>query len=262
MTDLADRRLDGRVAIVTGGARGIGEATARLFAEHGASIAILDHDARAGERVAAELAKVAPCAFFGVDVALDPDVATGIHSVVDEFGGVDVLINNAAITLPKGFETTTPDEWDRVLNVNLKSVYLLMREAMPFLKKSQHGSVVNVSSFHASATHEDFSAYAASKAGVVGLTRSAALDAAPAGVRINALCPGIIATRMWEEWLAEVEDINDVRKQVLALQPLGRIGSPIDVAYAALFLASDESAYITGTTLFVDGGVSARLSHV
>ena len=137
-----------------------------------------------------------------------------------------------------------------------------MRAATQQQRASGSGSVINVSSFHAKATIENFGAYAAAKTGVVGITRSVALELAPEGVRVNAVCPGIIETAMWQAWLDEVEDPEATTAEVLKFEPLGRIGVPRDVANAILFLASDEASYITGTTLFVDGGVSARLWHV
>jgi meso-butanediol dehydrogenase/(S,S)-butanediol dehydrogenase/diacetyl reductase len=136
-----------------------------------------------------------------------------------------------------------------------------MRAAAPYLRMVG-GNVVNVASFHTQATIERFAAYAASKSGVIGLTRSAALDLGPDGVRVNAVCPGIVETEMWRAWLSTMPDPSTALREVLALQPLGRIGVPRDVANAIVFLASDEAAYITGTAVYVDGGVTARLSHV
>jgi NAD(P)-dependent dehydrogenase (short-subunit alcohol dehydrogenase family) len=255
-------RLQGRVAIVTGSANGIGEATARTLANEGAAVLLVDINERGAEVAAKIEADGGRAAFLRCDVSSEADVQDAVAAAVKRFGALDVLVNNAAVTLPKGFESTTPDEWDRVQGVNLRSVYLFLRAAAPHLRASTTGSVVNVASFHAGATIENFSAYAAAKSGVIGITRSAALDLAPAGVRVNAVCPGIVETSMWQAWLDEVENRDQTVAEVLALQPLGRIGAPNDIANAILFLASDEAAYITATTLFVDGGVTARLSHV
>ena len=255
-------RLQDRVAIVTGAARGIGEATARKFAVEGAAVLVVDTN-ESGARVAAEIeSEGGRAAFLRCDVSSETEVQHAVATTVELFGALDILVNNAAITLPKGFESTTTEEWDRVQGVNLRSVFLFLRAAAPHLRESGHGSVVNVASFHAGATIENFSAYAAAKSGVVGITRSAALDLAPAGVRVNAVCPGIVETTMWKAWLDEVEDREQTISKVLALQPMGRIGTPEEIAKAILFLASDEASYITATTLFVDGGVTARLSHV
>jgi NAD(P)-dependent dehydrogenase (short-subunit alcohol dehydrogenase family) len=249
-------RFEGKTAIVTGAAHGIGEATARLFARNGANVVLVDLHDRA-EQVASELPSAV---FVEADVSAEGDVQSVIDTAVERFGQVDAVVNNAAITLPKGYLETTPEEWDRVQAVNLRSVYLFLRAATPHLKASR-GSVVNVASFHAGATIENFSAYAAAKSGVIGITRSAALDLAPSGVRVNAVCPGIVETAMWQAWLDELDDVDTALAGVLKLQPLGRIGQPDEIAKAILFLASDDASYITGTALFADGGVTARLSH-
>jgi NAD(P)-dependent dehydrogenase (short-subunit alcohol dehydrogenase family) len=254
-------QLEGRVAIVTGAANGIGEATAHRLAEEGAAVLVVDLDERGADVAAAIAAGGARAAFVRCDVGAEADVRAAVAAAIEKFGRLDVVVNNAAITLPKGFEETTLEEWGRVQDVNLGSVFLFLRESAPHLRANGGGSVVNVASFHAGATIENFSAYAAAKSGVVGITRSAALDLAPAGVRVNAVCPGIVETQMWQAWLDEVDDVDETVADVLKLQPLGRIGRPRDVANAILFLASDQADYITGTTLFVDGGVTARLSH-
>jgi NAD(P)-dependent dehydrogenase (short-subunit alcohol dehydrogenase family) len=255
-------RLEKRTAIVTGGAQGIGAATARRLAHEGANVVIVDVDER-GEGVAHALdAGGQPARFVHCDLADADAVAAAMQTASGAFGGVDVLVNNAAITLPKGFAETTPAEWDAVQAVNLRSAYLTMRALAPQLKAAGSGSVVNVASFHAAATIEGFSAYAAAKTGLIGLTRSAALDLAGDGVRVNAVCPGIIDTRMWQAWLDEAADREALTTDVLRFQPLGRIGTPEDVANVIVFLASDEAAYVTGTSLYVDGGVTARLLHV
>ena len=254
-------RFDGKTAIVTGAANGIGEATAKRLAEGGARVLLLDLAER-GEAVAAEIRQLGGEAVFRRgDVANETDAQACVAAALEDFGGLDIVVNNAAITLPKGYLETTPEEWDRVLAVNLRSAYLFLRAATPPLAEAR-GSVVNVASFHARATIENFAAYAAAKTGLLGLTRSAALDLGGRGVRVNAVCPGIIETAMWRTWLEQVADVDQTIAEVTALQPLGRIGRPEEVAAAIAFLASDESSYITGTALLVDGGVTARLSHV
>jgi NAD(P)-dependent dehydrogenase (short-subunit alcohol dehydrogenase family) len=253
--------FSGRVAIVTGGASGIGEATAQRLAACGAHTAVVDVSPR-GQEIAERIAGTgANASFYHCDVADADAVNAMIAAVISAWGRLDIVVNNAAITLPKGFEATTPEEWDRVQAVNLRGLFLTLRAAAAELRR-RHGSVVNVASFHASATIENFAAYAAAKSGVLGLTRSAALDLAPSDVRVNAVCPGIIETSMWRAWLDSVDDPARVSGEVRTLQPLGRIGQPAEVAAAIAFLASDEASYITGATLYVDGGVTARLSHV
>lgn len=255
-------RFKGRTAVVTGAAHGIGEATARRLAGEGANVLCVDLDER-GVGVAEEIASSGGAAsFVRADVGVSADVDAVVSTALSSYGGLGILINNAAMTLPKGFEQTTEKEWERVQRVNLSSVYLFLRAAAAALRQSGHGAVVNVASFHAHATIERFGAYAASKAAVLGLTRSAALDLAGDGVRINAVCPGIIQTAMWEAWLREVDDREATVQAVRRYQPMNRIGLPEEVAAAIAFLASDEASYITGAELFVDGGVTARLSHV
>jgi NAD(P)-dependent dehydrogenase (short-subunit alcohol dehydrogenase family) len=256
-------RFEGKAAIVTGAANGIGEATAHKLAAEGARVTAVDIAARGQEVVEAIRSAGGEADFVQADLAEEAAAADTVDAAVGRWGRLDVLVNDAAVTLPKGFEATTTADWDRVQAVNLRAPYLLMRHAAPLLRKAGQGaSVVNVASFHAAATIENFAAYAAAKNGLVGLTRSAALDLGPAGVRVNAVCPGIIETEMWRTWLDEVEDREETIRQVEALQPLGRVGLPEDVANAICFLASPEASYVTGTTLFVDGGVTARLSHV
>lgn len=255
-------RLEGSTAIVTGAAHGIGEATAHRLADEGAAVLAVDVHERGEEVVEAIQAAGDSAKFVRCDVSVEDEVESAVQAALDAFGGLNVVVNNAAITLPKSIESTTTEEWDRVQAINLRSVFLFSRATVPHLRASGSGSIVNVSSFHFAATIENFSAYAAAKSGVVGMTRSSALELAPEGVRVNAVCPGIIETAMWQAWLDEVEDSESTTAEVNNLQPMGRIGVPRDIANAILFLASDEADYITGTTLFVDGGVSARLSHV
>jgi NAD(P)-dependent dehydrogenase (short-subunit alcohol dehydrogenase family) len=255
-------RFEGRTALVTGAAHGIGEATAHRLADEGAGVVCVDVHERGLEVAEAIVAEGGSAAFRRGDVGVAEDIKDVIGFAVAQHGGIDVLVNNAAITLPKGFEQTAEDEWERVQRVNLSSVYLFLRGAANALRMSRNGAVVNVASFHAHATIQHFGAYAAAKSGVLGLTRSAALDLASAGVRVNAVCPGIIKTAMWDAWLAEVEDPEATAREVTRHQPMGRVGRPGEVAAAIAFLASNEASYITGTTLYVDGGVTARLHHV
>lgn len=254
-------RFEGRRAIVTGAAHGIGAATAHRLALEGAHVVCVDvHDR--GEEVAAAIRSGSGSAsFLRCDVGVVDEVDAAVREATRD-GDVGVLVNNAAMTLPKSFEATSPEEWERVQRVNLGSVYGFCRAAAAGLRASGHGAVVNVSSFHAHATIESFGAYAASKAGVAGLTRSIALDLAPQGVRVNAICPGIVSTAMWEAWIASADDPAQVVRDVTGYQPLGRIGEPDEIAAAIVFLASDEASFITGTTLYVDGGVTARLHHI
>ena len=219
-------RFEGKTALVTGAAHGIGEATAHRLAAEGANVVCIDVHERGLEVVEAIVSRGGSAVFKRADVSVGADVEVVVEFAAERYGSIDVLVNNAGITLPKGFEQTAEEEWDRVQRVNLGSVYLFLRAAANALRESGHGAVVNVASFHAHATIEHFGAYAASKAGVVGLTRSAALDLAPDHVRVNAVCPGIVKTAMWEAWLAEVDDPESTSAEVARYQPIGRIGKP------------------------------------
>jgi len=253
--------FEGRVALVTGAASGIGEATARRFAEERAAVLLVDIEEH-GAEIAEDITNAGgTAAFFQADVADSEQVAACVASAIDHFGKLTTLVNNAGIILSKGFSDTRVEDWDRVQAVNLRAPFLGLRAAAPYLRSSSNGSVVNVASIHSHATIEGLSAYAASKSGILGLTRSAALDLAPFGVRVNAVCPGTIHTGMTDAWLGSVADPDAAMKRIVDKQPLGRIGTPNEVASAIVFLASPEASFITGAALFVDGGVTARLWH-
>lgn len=216
-----------------------------------------------GENAAADIAKAGGVAsFHKCDVSDEAQVEKTVAEVVAQHSQVDVLVNCAGITFDGTVESTTADDWDRVQGVNLRGTFLFMRHAMPFLRARPQASVVNISSFHAGTTEQANSAYAASKAGVVSLTKSAALDLAPEGVRVNVVCPGVIDTAQFRGWLVTNEDQDQAMTAVNALQPLGRIGRPEEVAAVVSFLASDDASYVTGTSFYVDGGVSARIALV
>lgn len=216
-----------------------------------------------GENAAAGIANVGGSAtFHKCDVSDETQVEKTVAEVVAQHSRIDVLVNCAGITFDGTVESTTAEDWDRVQGINLKGTFLFMRHAMPFLRARPGSSVVNISSFHAGTTERANSAYAASKAGVVSLTKSTALDLAPDGVRVNVVCPGVIDTAQFRGWLVTNEDQDQAMTAVNALQPLGRIGRPEEVAAMVTFLASDDASYITGASFYVDGGVSARIALV
>jgi NAD(P)-dependent dehydrogenase (short-subunit alcohol dehydrogenase family) len=247
-------RLDGKVAVITGAAGGIGREAAILFSAEGASVCVADVDPEKGEATAAECRE----AFFQqVDVADSDSVAAMYAATAERYGGVDVLYNNAGIMPADDASVleTEPDAWERVLGVNAKGVYLCCRHGIPRLLERGGGSVINVASFVAlvgAATSQI--AYTASKGAVLSLTRELAVEFARRGVRVNALCPGPVETplllRLFEEDPAAFE-----RRRVHL--PMGRLAKPREIALGALFLASDESAYVTGATFLVDGGLTA-----
>lgn len=257
--------LDGRTAIVTGAGRGIGQTIARVLAEAGASVAVAEVNAAWGAATAEALRAVGHRAeFVPTDVADDAGARACVARTVEAFGGLHLLVNNAGLTLPKGVEETEPDEWDRLLATNLKSCYLMSRHAMPALRAAGGGSIVHLASWHARSTIPRFAAYAASKGGIVSLTRQMALDCGKDQIRVNAVAPGIIDTPMWHAYLDSLTPAarESAVRETLALQPLGRIGTAKEVAHAVLFLASDLASYISGTTLYVDGAMGVRLAHV
>jgi NAD(P)-dependent dehydrogenase (short-subunit alcohol dehydrogenase family) len=247
-------RLDGKVAVITGAAGGIGREAAVLFSEEGASVCVADVSAKAGEEAAAACRD----AFFQqVDVTDPASVDAMYAATVERYGGVDVLYNNAGIMPADDASVleTEPGAWDRVLEVNAKGVYLCCRHGIPWLLERGGGSVINVASFVAlvgAATSQI--AYTASKGAVLSLTRELAVEFARAGVRVNALCPGPVETpllmRLFEDDPAAYE-----RRRVHL--PMGRLAKAREIALGALFLASDESSYVNGSTFLVDGGLTA-----
>jgi NAD(P)-dependent dehydrogenase (short-subunit alcohol dehydrogenase family) len=251
--------MTARIALITGAANGIGAATARRFVKDGYKVALIDL-LESGQALADEFG-ADKALFIQGDVSQPDDVESGVAKAIKHFGGLEVLVNNAGVSLPKSLADTTTADWDHLHAINLRALYLGMKAAQAALAASGHGAVVNLASFHASATIGNFAAYAASKAGVLGLTRSAALELAPQGVRVNAVAPGVIHTAMTQLWLDSVPDPKAAMASMLEKQPLGRLGRSEEVAAAIAFLASDEASFITGTTLYVDGGVTARLWH-
>ena len=248
-----------RTALITGAANGIGAATARRFASDGYNVALVDL-LQSGQAVADEIGRE-KALFVAADVADVADVERAVAATLARFGGLDVLVNNAGVSLPKSLADTTPADWDRLHAVNLRALYVALKAAQAALAASGHGAVINIASFHAHATIANFAAYAASKAGVLGFTRSAAIELAPYGIRVNAVAPGVIHTAMTQQWLDSVPDPKAALASMNEKQPLGRIGRPDEVAAAIAFLAGDEASFIVGTTLYVDGGVTARLWH-
>jgi NAD(P)-dependent dehydrogenase (short-subunit alcohol dehydrogenase family) len=244
------------VAIVTGAASGIGRATAGLFAAEGAKVVAADWTEAQGEE-AAEAIKVkgGNAVFVRVDVSNPEDVQAMVQKAVDLYGGLDVIFNNAGV---EGEQAITADcsleNWDRVININLKGVFLGMKYAIPEMLKRGGGSIINNASVAGLVGFRGIPAYCASKGGVIQLSKTAALEYATQGIRVNAICPGVIWTPMVERF---VGDNAEVRKAFEAMEPVGHFGSPEDIAAMALFLASDQSRFCTGAPFVVDGGFVA-----
>ena len=248
-------RLPERVAVVTGAAAGIGQATAELFAEEGARVVLADIAAEALEEVTDEIRSRGGVATAVVaDVSCEDGAEVVVGAAERDFGPVDVLVNNAGVELKKLVEDTSLAEWERVLRTNLTSAFLMCRRVIPGMKERRRGAIVMNSSVGNFIAATKSSAYGASKAGMMALARSLALEGAPYGIRVNAVCPGVIDTPMNERNLARSEDPEAMRRSWFEVTPLGRLGTPRDVAQAMLFLASDESSFVTGLPLVIDGG--------
>jgi NAD(P)-dependent dehydrogenase (short-subunit alcohol dehydrogenase family) len=249
-------RLENKVAIITGAAAGIGAAIAERFSEAGAAVVLFDVNGEGARRLEQKLRQIGRALAVPGDVSREEDVKAAVEQTIREFGILDILVNNAGIEVAGPMVDITSGNWDRQLDVNLKGVFLCSKYAIPHLR-GHGGAIVNISSVHAFVSYEGNAAYDASKAGMLGLTRALALEHGREGIRVNAICPGYIDTPMMDEWLRLQPDSAATMRQVLGVHPLGRIGTPRDVADAALFLASDAASFITGTFLVVDGGMTA-----
>ncbi|ANH38712.1 Short-chain reductase protein NovJ [Nocardioides dokdonensis FR1436] len=249
-------RFDGRVVVVTGGARGIGFGTATRFAEEGASVAILDLDETAASEAAGRLPLVdgARAAGIGADVSNGASVEAAVSRVVEELGGIHVLVNNAGITRDNLLFKMSEDDWDLVMGVHLKGVFLMTKAAQKHFVEQKYGKIVNISSVSALGNRGQAN-YSAAKMGVQGLTRTLGIELGPFGINANAVAPGFIATEMTDATAARLKmDVEEFRALSAEANPVKRVGFPEDIAAAVAFLASDEASYITGQTLYVDGG--------
>jgi len=260
-----DYKLRDKVAFITGAGSGIGRAIATVFAEEGANVCIADIDARkAGEAVEA-IEKVGGEAIFAVgDVSKAADVERMTSEAIARFGRLDVLVNNAGFWLvdrPDRVADLSEEDWDRVLNVNLKGAFLCSKYALQQMLKQGGGVIINISSECGIVGYPNAAAYCAAKGGVVLLTKQMALDYASQGIRVNCIIPCFIQTPMLERELKASGDRERTIRKYSKVIPLGRLGKPEEVAYAALFLASDESSYTTGSVLKVEGGVTAGGTH-
>ena len=253
-------RLAGKVALISGGARGQGAAEAKLFAQEGARVVIGDVREEQGKQVEAEINEAGGRALWvKLDVTSESEWENAIKATVERFGRLDILVNNAAIlrtapTEPSTVEHTTAEEWDRVMVVNARGVFLGTKHAIPAMRKAGGGSIVNISSIAAMIGTWRGAAYPSSKAAVTVLTKNTAIQHAEDGIRANSIHPGPVDTEMIVASIGTPES----RAASEARMPLGRIGTVEDVAYGALFLSSDESSYMTGAELVIDGGVTAQ----
>jgi NAD(P)-dependent dehydrogenase (short-subunit alcohol dehydrogenase family) len=245
------RVLEGKVALVTGGASGIGRATALIFAREGARVVVADLVAEGGEDTARCIKETgADAIFVKCDVSKAGDVEAMVKKAVDTYGRVDCAFNNAGIATMKSTVECTEEEWDHMLSVNLKGVWLCMKYELIHMLKQGSGAIVNTSSLLGLIGQQGHAPYTASKHGVVGLTKVAALDCAQAGIRVNAVCPGGIPTPMLEPFLADPQMKDFIIKSL----PIGRLGRPEEIAEAVIWLCSDAASFVTGAIFPVDGG--------
>ena len=248
-------RLENKVALISGGARGMGAAEARLFAQEGARVVIGDLLEEEGRRVEAEINEGGGhCLFIRLDVTSEADWQRAVQATVSRFGRLDILVNNAGIYRTERVEETSAALWDQVMEINAKGVFLGTKHAIPEMRRAGGGSIINISSVAGLVGNHLSAAYTASKGAVRLFTKAAAIQYAKDGIRVNSIHPGTIETPMTEQLLAN----PDYRQDRVARTPLGRLGRPEDVAYGALYLASDESSFVTGSELVIDGGRTAQ----
>lgn len=253
MTD----RLKGKIAIITGAARGIGAATAETFAREGASVALWDLKDDLGEALCDKIKAQGGRAIYShCDVTKKSAIEHATQLAVSTFGLPNVLFNNAGTVIVGGIEELTEEQWDLQYAVNVKSIFLVSASVIPHIRKAGGGSIINVASESAFVGFPMHPAYCSSKAAVVHLSRSMAVRYASEKIRVNSLCPGTIRTELYQEFLSLQSDPKAVEKQLIEMHPLG-IGTPQDIAWAAVYMASDESSYMTGTPFLVDGGITS-----
>ncbi|MGM0480551.1 MAG: SDR family NAD(P)-dependent oxidoreductase [Pseudomonadota bacterium] len=255
------QRLKTKVAVVTGGSVGIGAATATRMAEEGAAVAILDCQDQEGEALAEQLKERGlKAGYWHCDVSKEQQVKQVMDEVAETFGSLTVLVNNAGIAGPnKATHELSEEEWDSVQNVNVKGVFLCTKHAIPYMQKAGLGSIINLSSIYGLVSAPDVPPYHASKGAVRLMTKTDAMLYATENIRANSIHPGFIWTPMVEGHLKTTgQDLEEAKKATAALHPVGHMGEPDDIAWGVVYLASDESKFVTGSELVIDGGYTAR----
>ena len=247
-------RLEGKRAIVTGASRGIGKAIAESFVLEGAKVV-------ATARRSLTTRDSDSVIWVPGDVSCATHVSAVVKTARERLGGIDILVNNAAMQIEKTIIETSEDEWNSIFSVNVGSVFLFCRESIPVMTRQGGGTIINVGSYDGFVADPGLAAYCATKGAVHALSRAIAVDHGPDGIRCNVICPGWIRTDMMDAYLASVPDPAEAARALDANQPIGRIGQPVDIAALALFLASDEAAFTTGQLFVCDGGLTARVSQ-
>jgi NAD(P)-dependent dehydrogenase (short-subunit alcohol dehydrogenase family) len=252
-------KLKDRVAIVTGGAKGIGWGIVKVLIQEGAKVVVVDWDEETGKATAEEMRKAGGEALFvKCDVSNEEQVASMIQATLEKYGKIDILVNNAGVGVYKTLLDTSSEDWDYCLGVNLKGQFLCSKYAIPYMQAIGKGSIVNISSVHSFQTVNGVAPYAASKGGITALTRNMAIDYGPT-IRVNSIAPGWVLTPLIQSIFDGYDDPAEQQALVEKRQVMKRIGHPEDIGHAVAFLVSDEASFITGTQLFVDGGLTAQL---
>ena len=246
-------RLAGKTAIVTGGGRGIGAGITRRFVEKGARVAVVQRNPLPKELIDSHVI------FIQADLSLSDEIAKAVDESTARLGGLDILVNNAGIMFERTVDEMSEDDWDRMMAINLKAPFLLTKRAMPEFRKRGGGSIINIGSIEGLASNPGHPAYSASKAGLHGLTAAVAVDHGREGVRCNAIAPGWINSELSEAYIDSMPDSARLRRELLVMHPVGRLGEPTDVGNLAVWLASDESSFVTGQVFVIDGGRTKKL---
>lgn len=249
-------KLKNKVAIVTGSSKGIGEGIARVFVREGAKVVVTCRTEEAGKKITEELLDAGGTAIFiKTDVTSSQAIQLMIDKVIQTFGRLDILVNNAGYHISKNVQETSEEEWEFIINTNLRSTFLCSKYALPHLRKVK-GTIINISSMVGLVGQPNAGAYSATKGGQIAMTRNMAIDFAPDGVRVNVICPGWIQTPLVEDWFNQQKDPEAARKYIFGQHPLGRIGTIEECGQAAAFLASDETSFMTGSIITLDGGIT------
>lgn len=247
-------RLKNKVSIITGAASGIGKATAKLFAEHGAKVVVADIDEEGGDITVTDIcSNGVRASFIRTDVTIQADTLRMVEHTIEKYGKLDILLNNAGIAMRLPVHELPEEDWHRCLGVNLTGVFLCSKAAIPAMQRTGGGSIINMSSIYGIVGADVRAAYVASKGAVTNLTRGMALDYAEDKIRVNCICPGFVETPL----VAGVVKNPDEYQKLANKHPMRRLGQPKEIAYGALYLASDESAFVTGIALPIDGGYTA-----